>query len=109
MVETEHVCALLRPLVSDHRYGAPLPEDPLVAKASFEPHEEGAVRTAYESLTGLPFIEHHPGRGVMLDSSRFGELAEYLHDNCGWPAWELRTKLKHYEGWDEHDWNDDSL
>lgn len=45
----------------------------------------------------------------MLDSSRFGDLADYLHDRCGWPEWELRTKLKQYEAWDDHDWDDESL
>jgi hypothetical protein len=34
----------------------------------------------------------------------------FLHDRCSrdsWPIWEIKTKLKHYEGWDDHDWADD--
>lgn len=101
---TEHLCALLRPLVSKHRYGAPIVEDELVSQAAFEKHEEGEVRAAYDALTELSFILDYGNRGVMLDNSRFGDLADYLHYRCEWPNWELKTKLKHYEGGDDHDW-----
>lgn len=104
MTETEHLCALLRPLVSKHRYGAPMVKDELVRQAAFERHEEGAVRDAYETLREMPFIIDYRQRGVLLDNSMFGALADYLYDNCEWPAWEITTKLKHYEGWDTHDW-----
>ena len=104
VAETEHLCALLRPLVSKHRYGAPIVEDELVSQAAFERHEEGAVRAAYDVLEELRFILDYGNRGVMLDSSRFGDLADYLYHECDWPTWEITTKLKHYEGWEEHDW-----
>ena len=56
VTETEHLCALLRPLVSKHRYGAPIVEDELVSQAAFESHEEGAVRAAYDVLEELRFV-----------------------------------------------------
>lgn len=62
------------------------------------------MRDAYEDLRELPFILYYGTRGVMLDNSEFGSLAEYLHTECNWPSWEITTKLKHYEGWDDHDW-----
>lgn len=104
VTETEYVCALLRPLVSKHRYGAPIVEDELVSQAAFESHEEGAVRAAYEALGGLSFVLDYGNRGMMLDSSMFGDLADYLYHECEWPGWEITTKLKHYEGWEDHDW-----
>jgi hypothetical protein len=36
----------------------------------------------------------------MLNHSEFGQLAEYLANTCGWSAFELRVRLKHFEGWD---------
>ena len=57
---TKHLCALLRPLVSKHRYGAPIVEDELVSQAAFEKHEEGEVRGAYDALTELIFIGFIP-------------------------------------------------
>lgn len=104
MTDTSHSCSLVRPLVSKHRYGAPIVEDELVRQAAFEPHEEGEVRNAYEDLCERSFIADFGKRGVMLDSSRFGELADYLYYECDWPTWEITTKLKHYEGWESHDW-----
>lgn len=104
MTNASHLCALLRPLVSKHRYGAPIVKDELVRQASFEPHEEGAVREAYDDLCEHPFIVDFGKRGIMLNSSCFGDLADFLYYECDWPTWEITTKLKHYEGWDSHDW-----
>lgn len=104
MVKPEHLCALIRPLVSKHRYGAPIVKDELVRQAAFEKHEEGDVREAYEELRILSFIVDYGNRGVMLDSSQFGDLADFLYCRCDWPSWEITTKLKHYEGWSDHDW-----
>lgn len=104
MPPTSYLCALLRPLVSKHRYGAPITKDDLVRQAAFEAHEEGAVRTAYDTLSALPFVLDYGQRGVMIDSSNFGGLADYLYYECEWPTWEITTKLKHYEGWDDHEW-----
>lgn len=109
MTEADHLCALLRPLVSKHRYGAPLDKDEIVRQAAFESHEEGAVRDAFERLRELSFVVYHGDRGVILDSSEFGTLADYLYETCDWPVWEIETKLKHYEGWGEHEWADDGL
>lgn len=103
MGRTAYLCALLRPLVSKHRYGAPLSEDELIRQTAFKTHEEGAVRDAYSYLRELSFVRSGM-RGVMLDSSQFGSLADFLYHQCDWPAWEITTKLKHYEGWDDHDW-----
>lgn len=104
MNRTVHLCALLRPLVNKHRYGSPMAKDELVRQTAFEPHEEGAIRTAYEELRHAPFIIDRGKRGIMLDSSTFGSLADFLYQECKWPEWELKTKLKHYEGWHTHDW-----
>ncbi|MFC3959756.1 hypothetical protein [Halovivax cerinus] len=104
MRRTRHLCALLRPLVSKHRYGAPLSEDELIRQTAFEKHEEGAVRDAISYLRTQPFIQSFDTRGIRLDSSTFGRLADFLYQECDWPAWEITTKLKHYEGWDDHDW-----
>ena len=98
------LCSLIRPLVSKHRYGAPIVKDELVHQAAFQKHEEGDVRDAYEELRNYPVILDYGNRGVMLNSSCFGELADFLYHECEWPSWEITTKLKHYEGWEDHDW-----
>lgn len=104
MTNAEHFCSLIRPLVSKHRYGAPIVKDELVRQAAFEQHEEGDVREAYEELRNYHFIIDYGKRGIMLNSSCFGELADFLYHECNWPSWEITTKLKHYEGWEDHDW-----
>lgn len=104
MTDDGFCCALIRPLVSKHRYGAPLPVDELVRMTAHEPHEAGAVRAAVSDLRRRSFIVDRGARGVMVDSSKFGPLADFLYYECDWPTWEIQAKLKHYEGWAEHDW-----
>lgn len=96
-------CALLHALVSQHRYGQPIGRDELLRITAFESHRGGDAKRAFESLRDCQFITDCGKRGVMLDHSSFGQLAQYLHDECGWTAFELRTRLKHFEGWDELD------
>ena len=103
-------CALLRPLVSDHRYGAPLPKDEVIRRTPLNSNDIGPAKRAFDDLRKFAFIIDYGNRGVMLDSSNFDALADFLHDRCSrdsWPIWEIKTKLKHYEGWDDHDWADD--
>jgi hypothetical protein len=104
VTETNYLCSLIRPLVSKHRYGAPIVKDELVHQAAFKSHEEGTVRDAYKNLQQLPFILNLGTRGVMIDSSEFESLVNYLYEECNWPTWEVTTKIKHYEGWANHDW-----
>lgn len=37
----------------------------------------------------------------MLNSSEFGKLAQYLYDECGYSEFELKIRLKHFEGWED--------
>jgi hypothetical protein len=104
VTDITHLCALLRPLVSKHRYGAPLAEDELVRVAPFANHEEGAVRDAFGDLREPDFVLDYGSRGVILDSSEFGRLADFLYHECEWPTWEIKPKLHHYEGRNDHDW-----
>lgn len=40
----------------------------------------------------------------MLDNSRFGALADFLYNRCERTVWEIKARLHHYEGRDDHDW-----
>ena len=108
--KTALYCALLRPLVSHHRYGAPLPKDEVIRRSPVASHNLGKAKRAFEDLRGFSFIVNHGKRGVELNNSKFDELADFLYDRCvndSWTTWEIRSKLKHYEGWDYHEWADD--
>lgn len=92
-------CALLAALVSQHRYGQPITRDELLRIAAFESHRGGEAKQAFDELRDAPFIIDHGGRGIMLDNSEFGQLAQFLYDQCGWSEFKLRLRLKHFEGW----------
>jgi hypothetical protein len=51
-----------------------------------------------------PYITNRGNRGIELDNSEFGQLAEVLYDECEWEPFEIKSRLKHYEGWRNHDW-----
>lgn len=99
------VCALLAALVSQHGYGGPISRDDLLRIASYEAHRGGEAKAAYDSLRNAPFVAEHHGRGIRLDHSWFGEVAQFLHDECGWSEFELRVRLKHFEGWEHLDFD----
>jgi hypothetical protein len=106
MAETSLVCAILRVLVTNHAYGRPLPEDVVLSRASYPPHEGGAAKEAYERVQSLSFVLDHGDRGIMLDNSAFSALVQFLSDTCNWERFELELRVKHFEGWDEIDWSE---
>lgn len=97
------VCALLAALVAQHAYGGPTAREDLLRISSYEAHRGGEAKAAYDTLRDAPFVVVHHGRGIRLDHSRFGEVAQFLHDECGWSEFELRVRLKHFEGWEHLD------
>lgn len=100
-MHTDLVCALLAALVSQHRYGQPIGRDELLRLSAFESHRGGEAKQAFEALREMPFIVDRGGRGVMLNNSAFGKLAQFLYDQCGWSEFKLRLRLKHFEGWEQ--------
>ncbi|SEP28039.1 hypothetical protein SAMN05216388_106216, partial [Halorientalis persicus] len=31
-------------------------------------------------------------------------LADVLYHECDWEPFEIKSRLKHYEGWENHNW-----
>lgn len=96
-------CALVAAMVAKHRWGTPIYEDALIGLAAVATHEYPAARNAFESLRQERFITDHGARGIELDHSQFGELAEFLYQECDWELVEIKMRLKHYEGWKTHE------
>lgn len=44
---------------------------------------------------------------IQLDTSEFGSLVKFLHDQCEWDRFELEFRLKHFEGWDDVAWSEE--
>jgi hypothetical protein len=97
-------CALLAVLVADHVWGRTLPDEQLLRRAALEPEEFPLARDAIDSLRTHQAILSADNRGIGLDTSHFGMLAEILYNECNWDPAAIRLRLKHYEGWDRHDW-----
>ena len=104
MSERDVVCAILRVLVSDHAYGKPRPRDVVLSKASYPPHKGGEAKRAYETVRQQPFVLNYGDRGIKLDNSQFGALVQYLYDECNWERFELELRIKHFEGWENINW-----
>ena len=102
-MQSDLACVLLEALVATHRYGQPIAQDELLRIASYKSHRGGDAKQAFATLRGLPFITDQGQRGIMLNHSAFGQLAQFLANTCGWSEFELRIRLKHFEGWDDID------
>lgn len=81
-----------------------MPEDALLAVAAVERHEYPEARQAYEDLRTAEYVTNRGKRGIELDTGAFGALADVLYYDCDWDSFEIRIRLKHYEGWADHDW-----
>lgn len=97
-------CALLATMVAKHRWGSPIAEDQLLALSAIDANDYPTAREVFDDLRTAPYITNRGKRGIELDNSQFGELADVLYHDCEWEAFEIRSRLKHYEGWDTHDW-----
>lgn len=98
------VCALLAAMIAKHRWGTPIDEENLLAIAAIGANDYPAASEVFDELRGSSYITNRGKRGIELDNSSFGTLADVLYHECGWEAFEIRSRLKHYEGWDRHDW-----
>lgn len=107
MAETSIICAICRVLVTNHAYGKPLPRDVILNKASYPAHKGTRAKTAFDALRRKPFIIDHGKRGIQLNNSAFGELVRFLYDECEWERFELELRIKHFEGWEEIDWENE--
>lgn len=97
-------CALLAAMIAEHRWGSPITEDNLLSIAAIEPDDYATASEVYDDLRAAPYITTRGKQGIELNNSRFGELADLLYHECGWEPYEIKSRLKHYEGWEEHDW-----
>ncbi len=97
-------CALLAAMIAKHRWGTPIDQHHLLAIAAVEKNEYHTAREVFHELRGESYITNRGKRGIQLDNSEFGALADVLYDECGWEPFHIRSRLKHYEGWDQHEW-----
>ncbi len=96
-------CALLATMIAKHKRGTPIAEDALLNLSAID-DDYPTAREVYADLRSEPYITYRGNRGIELDVTNFAELADVLHDECGWEAWEIDSRLKHYEGIEDHDW-----
>jgi len=97
-------CALLAAMVAEHRWGAPIVEENLLSIAAIETSDYPTASDVFDDLRSEPYITNRGNRGIELDNSEFGQLADVLYYECEWEPFEIKSRLKHYEGWENHDW-----
>ncbi|MCU4741124.1 hypothetical protein [Natronoglomus mannanivorans] len=97
-------CAILSTLIAKHRWGSPMDDEALLAFTGLGPNQEPVARDVIDDLRAARYIENCGKRGLKLDSSEFQMLADVLYYDCEWEPFEIESRLKHYEGWSDHDW-----
>jgi hypothetical protein len=97
-------CALLATLVAKHRWGSPMSADRLVSQSDVEVHEQFEAREVLDELRETSYLVSHASRGVELNNGSFDALADVLYHECDWEPFEVKLRLKHYEGWETHEW-----
>lgn len=97
-------CALLAAMVAKHKWGTPITEENLLSIAAIDPNDYPTARDVFNTLRREPYITSRGSRGIELNNSEFGTLADVFYNECGWEPYEIKMRLKHYEGWDKHEW-----
>jgi len=97
-------CALLAAMIAEHRWGSPVGEENLLSISAIETSDYPTASEVFDELRGEDYITSKGTRGIELNNSECGALADVLYDECEWDPFEIRSRLKHYEGWDDHDW-----
>lgn len=97
-------CALLSLLLKEHAYGTPVSKEKAVKLSAVARHDEGKAKDAFEELREEPFITDRGSRGIELNNSEFERLVEFLYQSCDWSEFDLKVRVKHYEGWSNHEW-----
>lgn len=97
-------CALLAAMVAKHRWGTPIDREHLLSITAIDSNDHPAARDVFEAFRSEPYITNRGNRGIELDSGEFGALADVLYHECGWESFEIKSRLKHYEGWERHEW-----
>lgn len=97
-------CALLAAMVAKHKWGSPIEEDQLLSIAAIDTSDYRTAREVFDELRGASYITNRGQRGIELDNSAFDELADLLFEECDWEPFQIKSRLKHYEGWEDHDW-----
>jgi hypothetical protein len=90
-------------MIAKHKWGTPISQDALLNLSAID-GDYPTARKVYRNLRSESYITNRGKRGIELDKSNFNNLAEILYHECGWEAWEIDSRLKHYEGMDNHDW-----
>ena len=105
MASHEVLCAVLSFLISKHGYGSPVSKQQTVNRCGVRSDQIGQAKEAFEELrSDAPFVNDRGDRGIELDNSKFGLLADYLYARCDWDEDRINSRLKHYEGWSTHRW-----
>jgi len=66
-----------------------------------DPGDYPTASDVFDELRAEPYITSVGNRGIELNNSEFGTLADALYHECGWEPFQIRSRLKHYEGWDD--------
>jgi hypothetical protein len=96
-------CALLATMVAKHKWGTPITKEDLLSLSAID-GDYPTARDVYDDLRSEPYITYRGNRGIELNRSNFGRLAEVLYHECNWEKWEIDSRLKHYEGIEGHEW-----
>ena len=97
-------CALLAAMIAKHRWGTPIGEDRLLAIAAIDTNDYPAASEVFDELRREAYTAAG-AQGIKLNNSEFGALADVLYHECGWEPFQIKSRLKHYEGWERHDWS----
>lgn len=97
-------CAFLAAMIAEHRWGSPIVEENLLSISAIGTGDYPSASEVFDKLRSTSYITNRGKQGIELDNSRFDELADVLFYECEWEPFEIESRLKHYEGWDEHDW-----
>lgn len=109
MGELPYTCEIIQVLLSHHKHGGPpIPKDAVMSFAAVPTDGIGDAKDTFDHMRkspDFPFIESHGPEHVKINNSHFFELVEFLYHECeDFDEDDIRFRVDHYEGWDDHEW-----
>lgn len=78
------MCAVLAAMIAKHRWGTPIDEEHLLAIAAIDKTDYATASDVFGELRSGSYIATRGKRGIELDNSEFGSIADVLYHECGW-------------------------
>lgn len=80
-----------------------MPPEAILNRAAIPVEDLGQANHELNQLANLPFV-NRTDRGLAIDTGMQEQIADFPFYRCDYRKEQIKTRLKHYDNWERHDW-----